>query len=138
MKHSTTFAALAVPLALALSVSTGLPAGAATATATDQDPQGTATVTTEDLADSSPAQQGWISAPQSRITLNPGNPQYPGEKGSTIPLSTEYFAYGAEQYINPLMSVFRATGEVSDPASQGGGGATIQGFSEDFSDLTTN
>jgi hypothetical protein len=137
MKHSTTLATLAVPMALALSVSVsaGLPADAVPAT--DQDAEGARTVTTEDLADSSPAQQGWLSAPQSRITLNPGNPQYPGEKGSTIPLSTEYFAYGAEQYVDPLMSVYRATGDVTGSGSEEGG-TTVQGFSEDFSDLTTN
>lgn len=100
MKRPTTFAAMVVPMALALAVSAGLPAGAAQAA--DQETDGAHTVSTEELADSSPTQQGWLSAPGSRVTLNPGNPQYPGKKGSTIPLSTEYFAYGSEAYVNPL------------------------------------
>lgn len=136
MKHPITIAVMAVPVALAMGVSAGLPVAAAPAPAGNG--QSIGTVTTEDLADSSPTQQGWLSAPQSRITLNPGNPQYPGKKGSTIPLSTEYFAYGAEAYVDPLMSIYRATGDVSDPGSDDGGGVAVQGFTEDFSDITTN
>lgn len=133
MKRPTTFAAMVVPMALALAVSAGLPPGAAQAA--DQETDGAHTVSTEELADSSPTQQGWLSAPGSRVTLNPGNPQYPGKKGSTIPLSTEYFAYGSEAYVNPLLSIYRATGD-SPSTDEEASGTTVQGPSEDFSDLT--
>ncbi len=93
-------------------------------------------VTTAELADATPQQQGWLSAPGSRVTLNPGNPRYPGLKGADVPLSTEFFGYGAEGYQDPLLRQFWAS-DVMPPQDGTGGGDTTVGLEETFDDVTS-
>lgn len=120
--------------ALALAVATPVALGAVVVPQTASADDTTTTITTKDLADSSDTQQGWLSAPYSRITLDPGNPQYPGQRGNTMPLSTNYYAYGSAPSVSPLMSVYHA--EAAEPVgSSADSGTTVQGWSDDFTDV---
>lgn len=123
-------ASLAIALPLVLGVGLVPSAGAASQPV---DSVSAASVTTADIQDSSASQQRWISSPGSRITLNPGNP---AKSGPTVPLATEYFSWGAESYQDPQLKLFRA--DEASPSSSTGSGTVVNGFREDFADLTTN
>lgn len=126
-------AAAALTAAVLVAATAVAPAGAVTSQAPTAR---SGPVSATDLSDSGPQQQGWLSAPGSRLTLNPGNPQYPGLKGRTLPLSTEFFGYGAEGYQDPLLQQFTASSPTPPEGGTGGGEPTL-GLEETFDDLTT-
>lgn len=131
MKIRMTALAVGLPviatLALTPAVAVATPSGSDSMTTT-----AAAATTTANIADSGPNQQRWISSPGSRVTLNPGNP---AESGPTIPLKTEYFAWGGESYQEPQLKIFQA--EDATPSGSGGTGTVENGHRENFDNLTS-
>lgn len=87
-------------------------------------------VTTADIGQSGPDQQRWLSAPQSRIVLNP----YDNGRGTTDgqqTLSSGYYAHDKALKTNNLVNVYRAT------AAQPPAPTTTASYTADFRSLGT-
>ncbi|GAA2521617.1 hypothetical protein [Rarobacter incanus] len=132
MKFRTAALITALPLVVTLGLAPAAGAQADTTNGTALRAQ--STVTTEDVKDSSAQRQRWISAPGSRITLNPGNDA--AKSGPSIPLSTEYFGWGDEAYQDPQLKIFRA--QEAQPAASTQTGTESVAWREDFNDVGTN
>lgn len=106
-----------VAATLAVSLAVGAPASASTPTA---DP--TREVTTEFLVDDSPAQQRWLSIPDSRVVLNPYYFDGTGSEleqtaGTSLPLHVGYYASDKAVHAKNLLQTFATNGERPQAAS---------------------
>ncbi|WP_159065803.1 S-layer homology domain-containing protein [Gorillibacterium timonense] len=88
-------------------------------------------MTSAQLADSTATQQRWLSVPDSRIVLNPGN--HP-DSGAHFPLGSGYYVQGKAKGQDRLLETFQASGMVPP---KGGEQRPVK-FDEPFDNLSTN
>lgn len=90
----------------------------------------TLSMTSAQLADSSATQQRWLSIPDSRIVLNPGN--HP-DGGAHFPLGSGYYVQGKAKGQDRLLETFQASGMLPPSVEQ-----KPVVFNEPFDNLSAN
>lgn len=129
--------ALALPGMPAVAVP-GPPTGPVAAAVPGTSPN--AAPTLDELADSSPTQQRWLSVPQSRVVLNPYNFDGNGSEleqnsGVDLPLSTGFYAHDTAVRSDRLMQTFLKPGPDAQP-EPGTEPEIPIGYHADFSSVT--
>ncbi|WP_339287552.1 S-layer homology domain-containing protein [Paenibacillus sp. FSL E2-0201] len=89
------------------------------------------TITSSDLADNTATQQRWLSVPESRIVMNPGN--HP-DSGPHFPLGSGYYVEGKAKGQDRLLEIFHASGMAPLSSSE----HKVVAFDEPFDNLTAN
>lgn len=87
-------------------------------------------MTSTQLADSSATQQRWLSIPDSRIVLNPGN--HP-DSGAHFPLGSGYYVQGKAKGLDRMLEIFQASGMTPPSVEQ-----KPVVFDEPFDNLSAN